>query len=81
MRMTVPILIAGLLALPVIAGDDDFVRERSGRDPKKDAAKDSLEGKSPPALQVQGWLNTEGKALTWADFRGKVVVIDFWGTW
>ncbi len=81
MRKTVPLLLAALLALPVIAGDGDFLRERKADKPKESAAKDSLEGKAPPALQVEGWQNSDGKALTWADFRGKVVVIDFWGTW
>lgn len=40
----------------------------------------ALEGKQPPALLVQGWLNTDGP-LTFEQLTGKVVLIDFWGTW
>jgi thiol-disulfide isomerase/thioredoxin len=58
---------------------DGFERERS---PKNGAAKDALEGKAPPALQVKGWVNTEGgKEVTLDGLRGKVVVLDFWGVW
>ncbi len=55
---------------------DDFVREPKNRDKK-----DPLEGKAPPALQVAGWMNTGGEALSLESLRGKVVVLDFWGTW
>lgn len=57
---------------------DDFKRE--GPD-KRRAAKDKLEGKTPPKLEVEDWVNTEGKALKLADLEGKVVVLDFWGVW
>ena len=49
---------------------DDFIREGSGL---KRTAKDELEGKSPPKLEVDGWLNTDKKTLTLKQFEGKVV--------
>jgi len=68
-----------LLPLVAIAEDskDDFKRERK----EGDTSKDALEGKAPPALQVENWLNTDGKPLDLAKLKGKVVVLDFWGTW
>lgn len=64
------------LAAPVVAQGDGFKRERNDR---TGAAKDALEGKAPPALAVTNWMNTDG--LTLESLRGKVVVLDFWGTW
>ncbi len=55
---------------------DDFQREGKDR-----TAKDALEGQAPPALIVDGWLNTDGAPLDWASLQGNVVVLDFWGTW
>jgi thiol-disulfide isomerase/thioredoxin len=57
---------------------DILLREGSG---ERRAAKDALEGKAPPALKVQNWINTEGKELKLSDLKGKVVVLDFWGVW
>ena len=31
-----------------------------------------------PELRGRGWLNTGGRALTLADVRGKIVLLDFW---
>jgi thiol-disulfide isomerase/thioredoxin len=53
---------------------------RDGK-PEERAEKDALEGHAPPALSVEGWVNTDGKALRLAALRGKVVLLDFWGVW
>lgn len=55
---------------------DDFKREGDSR-----AAKDALEGKTPPAFAVKQWLNVPANGLKPSDLRGKVVLIDFWGVW
>src|SRR5262245_8267275 len=60
------------LALAADKPKDGFERERK----EGDTTKDSLEGKSPPALKVQDWVNTGGKDLKLADLKGKVVVLD-----
>ena len=40
----------------------------------------SLKGKPAPAFPPRGqWLNS--KPITWADFRGKVVIVDFFADW
>lgn len=36
-------------------------------------------GQAAPELELEAW--TDGQARTLADYRGKVVVLDFWGTW
>lgn len=76
--LPVAICLAGSAATQGDAPKDGFPREGS---PAQRAKRDSLEGKAPPALQVRDWLNTNGKALSLADLRGNVVLIDFWGIW
>jgi hypothetical protein len=66
------------LAAPALAQKDEFRREGT---PEQRVAKDALEGKAPPPLQVRDWMNTDGKSLALADLRGKVVLLDFWGVW
>jgi RNA polymerase sigma factor (sigma-70 family) len=36
-------------------------------------------GRPAPSLQVVGW--TDGKSRSLADYKGKVVCLDFWGMW
>lgn len=55
-------------------GADDFPREGQR------VAKDRLEGKTPPALDISTWVNVQGQIPNWTNLKGKVVVIDFWGT-
>ena len=42
--------------------------------------KENLPGSPAPALDGTAWLNTEGP-LAWDELQGKVVLLDFWGTW
>jgi len=72
-RLLVPFLAAAALSPLAAAQEDSFQREGERE------LKDQLEGKPAPALQLEGWMNS--KALDLASLRGKVVVIDFWGTW
>ena len=72
-RSLVPLLAAAALSPLAAAQKDSFQREGERE------LKDQLEGKPAPALQVESWLNAQ--PLDLASLRGKVVVIDFWGTW
>ncbi len=75
MKGPLPLVVLALaLASPLLASGD-FPRE------KPNPAKAALEGKAPPELQVDGWMNTGGAPMDWASLKGKVVVLDFWGTW
>ena len=72
---------AGLLLVSLCAflyAQDDFKREGN---PDQRAKKDPLENKPPPALQVEGWMNAGEEGLDLSALRGKVVLLDFWGTW
>lgn len=47
---------------------------------RRKAAMEAVVGKPPPPFpQEAAWLN--GKPVTWAELKGKVVVVDFWATW
>ncbi|QEH36032.1 Thiol-disulfide oxidoreductase ResA [Aquisphaera giovannonii] len=54
--------------------------ERGVVDPARAAkgAAVSLRGQAPPEIDAAAWLNTDGRALTSADLRGKYVLLDFW---
>lgn len=69
---------AALAVCCAFVSDDGLKRERSG---ESDAAKDAMEGKAPPKLEMEKWMNVPGKAPTWKSLKGKVVVLDFWAYW
>jgi len=46
--------------------------------PNRPAGLIELEGKKPPALQLDSWI---GDQVDITEAKGKVVVIDFWATW
>lgn len=64
-------------ALPVLAGEfpDSWTWDK---DPERRASHAALEGKPMPALDPSEWING---AVTPADMKGKVVVVDFYATW
>jgi thiol-disulfide isomerase/thioredoxin len=43
-------------------------------------AKGTLIGNPAPAIELT-WVSDDGKQKSFADFKGKVVMIDFWATW
>ncbi len=62
---------AALLTIPALA--EDFKREQD---------LSAKEGQPAPALVADQWLNTpDGEPIDLKSLIGKVVVIDFWGTW
>lgn len=63
---------------PALAADEKGWRDNSR--PQLRQVWNELEGKAPPSLEDQSmWINAPGKS--WADLKGKVVVIDCWATW
>jgi thiol-disulfide isomerase/thioredoxin len=61
----------------VVYSDKDKIR----RDAEDRQIMDAMEDKPPPALTVAGWLNANAADLDLKQFQGKVVLVDFWGTW
>ena len=53
---------------------------RAGGDTRP-AELDALEGEPAPPLTVENRHTADGEPVTLADLRGKVVLLDFWGTW
>jgi hypothetical protein len=39
----------------------------------------AIQGKPAPDLEIKEWFN--GKPLKLKELKGKVVMLDFWGTW
>ena len=86
---------AAFVACTAFVSDDGLKRERYGDE--SDAAKDAMEGKAPPKLEMDLWMNlplellatqtvsvdggTQPASPTWKSFKGKVVVLDFWAYW
>lgn len=54
--------------------------EHRGDDLRGAAARGQLLGQPAPAIEFL-WSNTAPAPKSFADFRGKVVVVDFWATW
>ncbi len=81
-----PVALAALLALvtssvvahATTAPPRSFPDEWFFDGAQRPAALRALEGKPAPALAVESWI---GDAVTLADLRGNVVVVDFWATW
>jgi thiol-disulfide isomerase/thioredoxin/Leucine-rich repeat (LRR) protein len=56
---------------------DAFWRKRTVEERKQ---LNLLEGKAAPQLSATNWLNAEADSAL-QDYRGKVVLVEFWGTW
>jgi thiol-disulfide isomerase/thioredoxin len=63
----------------------DMARVPEGRDdpyplPKKESKPIPVLGTRPPDISAKEWFNTD-RAPRLEDFRGKVVLVEFWATW
>ena len=63
----------------MVRGEDGLLREFGEDEPALRARMDKLEGRPAPPLETGSKGPDSGVA--WSTFRGKVVLIDFWGTW
>ncbi|HEV3339250.1 MAG TPA: redoxin domain-containing protein, partial [Pirellulales bacterium] len=63
----------------IAVSDKDTLRRAGNADER--ATKDPMEGQPPPPLHLADWLNVDADGLDSKQFGGKVVLVDFWGTW
>lgn len=61
----------------VVYSGKDMIR----RDAEDREIMEAMEDTLPPALSVAGWLNADTQEVDLKQFQGKVVLVDFWGTW
>lgn len=67
-----PALLLGTVLLLSVACNEP-------RRPGLDRAASKMRGQVAPALQLTGWVNSDGLDLD--ELRGQVVLLDFWGVW
>ena len=57
------------------------VRPRSASQPRTNLPMPPVEGAQPAGLQGHGWTLLDGRRSTFEDFRGQVLVLDFYATY
>ena len=74
-------LACAALSAPALAQKAEMLPEwRDTTIESNNEIRPKLEGKPAPKLDaLSQWTNTKGRS--WADYRGKVVVLDMWATW
>lgn len=77
--MKTPLFSLAVTAAALLGVSPAWAAEPALESSKDRAAITALHGKPAPALALKEWLNSS--ALTLADLKGKIVVLDFWATW
>jgi cytochrome oxidase Cu insertion factor (SCO1/SenC/PrrC family) len=78
MRTKRAILFLGVAALFASFGLRASAQQQASPETK---ARNEMVGTQAPAIKVDHWINTSGKAFSLAGLRGKVVVLDYFAFW
>ena len=88
MKRTISILVFVICLLVIVVWADRKwpaggmeIRNQGASNPAGASSSDSDSGLSDAALQTLPIPDLEGKNVTLSDYKGKVVLVDFWATW
>ena len=78
-KLLLSLTLLAFAGMTTTASAEDFSFAFEGDEKKRERLKGLQGSETPPALQVEGWMNSEPLSLD--KLKGKVVVLDFWATW
>lgn len=82
MRRLVPVALALLVAVAVAGGYVAWTGSRSGEGlPVRGAVGKFVPAEKPASAPATAWKDRDGADRRMSDYRGKVVLVNYWATW
>jgi hypothetical protein len=73
------ICLSMLLTLTGLGIAQESTKVQLEGDPARRKHLEKIQGKPAPPLEIETWIGS--KPIKLSDLKGKVVMLDFWGTW